>query len=384
MFFSALKKIARPLIMFALIFSTIFLLIFNVKNLLPPPPKLQVIGFLPYWNLTDELKVDFDLVDQLIYFNLTVNEKGEFITDRNEGDANGLYHLETNPQLKELLNQGRRKNKKILLCVASFNAGVMYKIVSDPDISNNLIQNIIEKVKEKKFDGVDMDFEYFWQYNHEKTFGRNFNAFLTELRTAMDKIDPKLILSVDIYPKAIIEDRPYILKEMNEIIDQLIIMAYDYTQSGSDQAGPISPIRTDLSLDIKENYSIVQTLKSTEGKIDKEKVILGIPLYGYKWRTYDDKHRSKTYPGLGEMISYSKMKKLLEQKDLAVNWDDNASSPWLVSIENGNIFQIYFENLESLKLKFQLSQEYNLPGIAFWALGYEGKSKEIWEYLKEN
>ncbi|GAG17997.1 unnamed protein product, partial [marine sediment metagenome] len=238
----------------------------------------QVIGFLPYWNMNDELEIDFDAVDQLIYFNLMVDINGDTIT---YGDEGGGWFTYNTPKLDSWLKKAKEKDKKTLLCVASFNAEVMFQISANEEKQDRVIKTIIQAIKEKGFDGVDIDFEYFEQYGHQ-SFGDNFNNFMSRLRKELDKVNPDLILSVDIYPKAIIEDEPYNLKEMNEIIDQLIIMAYDFTQSGSYNAGPVAPINTDPSLNekIRDNYSIMQTLEAAEGKIDKEKLVLGIPLYG--------------------------------------------------------------------------------------------------------
>lgn len=342
----------------------------------------QVIGFLPYWNINQDLEIDFDAVDQLIYFNLMVDINGDTIT---YGDEGGGWFMYNSPALSPWLKKAKEKNKKTLLCIASFSAEVMFQIAEDEGKQDKVIKTIINGIKEKGFDGVDIDFEYFEQYHHQG-FGKNFNNFLSRLRKELDKIDEELILSVDIYPKAIIEDHPYELKEMNEIIDQLIIMAYDFTQSGSYNAGPVAPIRTDSSLneEIRDNYSIMQTLESAEAKIDKEKLVLGIPLYGYKWRTYDSEHRSETYPGIGSMASYSVMKELIKEKDLTINWDLLAQSPWTTYQEGNTIYQIYFENIESLKSKFGLAKKHQLKGIAFWALGYEGKERAIWEHLKKS
>ena len=342
----------------------------------------QVIGFVPYWNINQNLEIDFDVIDQLIYFNLMVDINGDTVTHGDEGGGWFMYH---NPALDSWLKKAKEKNKKTLLCIASFDAEVMFQIAEDEKKQDRVIKTIINGIKEKGFDGVDIDFEYFEQYHHQE-FGDNFNKFLSRLRKELDKIDEELILSVDIYPKAIIENHPYELKEMNEIIDQLIIMAYDFTQSGSYNAGPVAPINTDPSLneEIRDNYSIMQTLESAKGKIDKEKLVLGIPLYGYKWRTYDEKHRSGTFPGIGTMVKYDDMKQLIEEKDLVINWDPLAQSPWVVYQEGWGFSQIYFENIESLKLKFNLVKKYQLKGIAFWALGYENREEEIWDYLTKS
>jgi len=395
-----IRKISSFITNFVIVFISIFLfstIIFRLLNIdtsfLSPvferfsmfllgKRSRKVIGFLPYWNMNDNYQLDFKTLDQLIYFNLMVDINGDIIK---YGDEGGGWFTYDSPALDSWLEKAKKEKKKTLLCIASFDAEVMFQISADEEKQDKVIKIIIDGIKEKGFDGVDIDFEYFEQYNHEG-FGKNFNNFIARLRKELDQLDPDLILSVDIYPKAIIEDEPYELKEMNQIIDQLIIMAYDFTQSGSDNSGPVSPIRTDHKLDqeIRDNYSIIQTLEAAKGKIDKEKLILGIPLYGYKWRTYDEKHRSATYPGIGDMAPYGGMKELIEEKDLTINWDPLAQSPWVVYKDNWGYSQIYFENLESLKIKFNLAKKKKLGGIAFWALGYEGEEKDFWDYLNKS
>ena len=88
----------------------------------------QVIGFLPYWNMTDDLEIDFEVVDQLIYFNLMVDDKGDIIT---YGDEGGGWFIYNNPKLDYWLEKAKDKNKKTLLCIASFDAEVMFEIAAD-------------------------------------------------------------------------------------------------------------------------------------------------------------------------------------------------------------------------------------------------------------
>jgi spore germination protein YaaH len=380
-------KIKPAYLIVSVIFLTclVFLALFNFKQFFLRPAT-PVIGFLPYWNVNEDLKLDFDALDQLVYFNLVVNAQGDFMTNSLNGDGNGWYHLANNQPLNQLLKNAQEKNKKILLCVASFDADVMYQVTSEAEARSNLIQNIIKKVAEKNFDGVDIDFEYFWRLNHEKTFGRNFNSFLAELKKEMERVNPALILSVDIYPKAIIEGEPYELKELINLVNQIIIMAYDYTQSNSRQAGPVAPINQEpasLFPLLKENYSIRQTLKAALKYGLAEKWILGIPLYGYQWRTADETYRSEALNyGLAETIQYKDAQKIIEEKPVRLNWSETSQSPWLSYQENGVYYQLYYENLDSLKIKVRQARLFHLGGVAFWALGYEGKEQALWQYLK--
>lgn len=341
------------------------------------PKRMMVLGFLPYWNF-DKVKVDFDIVDQLLYFGLTVDENGQLI--KFEGwNAEPGWVMYNSSELTQFMKTARQKKKKVLLTIISFDPQIMSSVVKEKTKMNTLIDEIIKAVKEKNFDGVDIDFEYF-PPAEDLEFGPNFNYFLKELKKALIVNNTKAILSVDIYPKAFILGKPYDLKPMTEIVDQIILMAYDFTQSNSDVSGPVAPIKAASFKD----YSITQALDAYFYKIGKpQKLILGIPLYGYQWRTYGSQPKSYTLPGLAQTVSYKQAKELIKEKELTINWDATASSPWL-QYQDGWIFQqLYFENLDSLKLKFDLALKQKLKGVGFWALGYEEDELDFWQLLKK-
>ena len=124
-------------------------------------------------------------------------------------------------------------------------------------------------------------------------------------------------------------------------------------------------------------------MQASLNQIDKTKLVLGIPLYGYEWRTVSDDHRSDAYPGSGVTASYERIKELIKKEEVDIKWDDKAFSPWLVYEKNGIISQIYFDDLKSISLKVELARQLNLKGVAFWALGYEDQEPDFWKTLKK-
>ena len=296
-----------------------------------------------------------------------------------DGETEPGWQRLSSGAVTNILTEAKRRRKKTFLSIISFDADITDAIISDTEKRQRLINEIITVVKDHDFDGVDVDFEYFPGDDNLADFGSQFNQFLQELKAALKKPNKAAVLSVDIYPKALIYGWPYQLPELGKIADQIIIMAYDYTQSSADNTGPVAPIKSQN----EKEMSIVQTMKAALTQIDKTKLILGIPLYGYEWRVVSEAPRSQTYWGSGEMASYARVKELIKEKNLTVNWDEVAYSPWLTYREGWQIKQIYFEDLKSLSGKIELAQQLDLQGIAFWALGYEGNHREIWDLLKK-
>jgi len=340
--------------------------------------KIEVVGFLPYWNVVPELQLNFSALDQLIYFGLTVNKDGLLQTVQN-GEAEPGWRKLTNGTMTQIIGEAKRKHKKVLLSLVLFDAEIMDDLLQDKEKKQSLIDEVYHLVQEYQFDGVDVDFEYFPGSDNLENFGRQFNQFLRELKAALNKDKNKKILSVDIYPKAFIYGWPYQLPELGNIADQIIIMAYDYTQSNSQRSGPIAPLKSQN----EKEMSVVQTLQAALNQIEKKKLVLGIPLYGYEWWVVNEAPRSATYWRSGEVASYSRVKELIKEKKLKVEWDEVAYSPWLNYRDGWQLKQIYFENLKSLSGKIELAQQLGLSAIAFWALGYEGKNSEIWDLLEK-
>ena len=73
----------------------------------------------------------------------------------------------------------------------------------------------------------------------------------------------------------------------------------------------------------------------------------------------------------------------MQSKALSVeeHWNENALSPYLTYVEDGETFVLYYEDSRSLSYKLDYVNQLDLGGIAIWALGYEGDSRELWDVI---
>jgi len=101
--------------------------------------------------------------------------------------------------------------------------------------------------------------------------------------------------------------------------------------------------------------------------VPNEKILLGIPFYGYEWQTDSRSPQANTYPKTGSTASYARVKDLLENSDdlqVETGWDNLALCPYLSYIENDEIFMIYYENPVSINFKMEYVRQLDLAGIA--------------------
>ena len=66
-------------------------------------------------------------------------------------------------------------------------------------------------------------------------------------------------------------------------------------------------------------------------------------------------------------------------------WDEDAQAPWFAyyNEEVGVYRQCHYENVRSLRAKYDLVKAQGLGGIGIWALGYDGDRPELWSLLEE-
>ena len=68
-----------------------------------------------------------------------------------------------------------------------------------------------------------------------------------------------------------------------------------------------------------------------------------------------------------------------------VMWDELGQVPYFtyVSPETGSQREVYFENTDSLGIKYDLINQNNFGGVGIWALGYDEGYVGLWNMLYE-
>lgn len=343
-----------------------------------PRPGKRVIGFLPSWNIAIQSKVYPEYLDQIIYFGVPINEKGNLVKVDENGKPLPDWSYLSSSYFNEVRARSKETNTKILVTIKNFDSGDINTIISNPESTKTAVEEIIKLIDDYNLDGIDINFEYFSESDFPTM--AHLNRFLTTLNTEVKKDHPSAILSFDVNATVIYTHNAYDMVKIGEQMDQVIIMGYDYYRPASGTAGPIAP-----TYESGDKPNVSKSLTSVLGRIPKEKIILGIPLYGYEWQTYTDEYGSRTVPDTGATATYRRIRDLIENRhDVSIAYDPITKSPWLVYKQNGLIKQIHYEDERSMLEKINLVYDKDIAGIAFWALGYEGDYIEPWELVVEH
>lgn len=210
----------------------------------------------------------------------------------------------------------------------------------------NLINQLVSTVQTYGIDGINVDFE-----NVTQEAADGYIQFLRELSIECRKNG--IVLSVD-NSHLVNYDRA----KQGEVVDYVIIMGYDEHIAAADGPGSVASIEF-----------VQRGIEKTLALVPQEKVINGIPFYTRLWTTTGD--IGNTAYGMGEIESH------LSERGVQPVWDETTCQ-YVAEYTEGNIgYAVWLEEKESLSVKLNIMNQYNLAGVACWRLGQE--KTDVWE-----
>lgn len=210
------------------------------------------------------------------------------------GTANdgSITLLGTQGNLDSAVKAARDNSLMLIPTIADgTGAGVMSGILADPASRAAHIQNIVNLVLSKGYDGIDIDYEVF-AFNHPgepwTEITPKWVAFVNELSAALHA--QGRLLSVTVPPIWNVTPATggtlragytvYAQDQIAAVVDRLRLMVYDWSVSSP---GPIAPM-TWVNSVIAYSNSVVPV----------SKLQLGVPAYGRHWVT--QKNANETCP----------------------------------------------------------------------------------------
>lgn len=341
-------------------------------------PKKQVIGFLPYWLLGKADKDYSQYITTLTYFGLTIDTDGKILKNLNGEEKELGWDNLASGKLDPFLDEAKKKDVELSLLIFNGDEASISALLKKPvPHAQNLVNEVAPIMQKYGFTAINLDIESVKEASEEARI--NFKEFVKTVKTEMD--NKKLgTLSIDISPTAYIKKYLINPQAVTQYVDTVIIMAYDYHYPDSQVTGAVAPLSGYGEIaEFDTEEGIRQVLSITPA----DKVILGIPLYGYEWEALGDKPRSAVIPASGLTASNARVEKLLKDCDnCQVHFDTTDQESYIIyKDEVFNTFHhIFYPDKKSTTAKVDFAKKNKLGGIAMWALGYEGDS--ILEPLK--
>lgn len=250
-----------------------------------------------------------------------------------------------------LIQEAHQNGIRVIPTITNnFSSEKATQVLSTPASRKHHIEVILNEVLSHDFDGIDIDYENVATSDREA-----FSSFVTDLAAALHTRGK--ILSVTVQAK---------LSDTNNwngpgatdyavigpIVDQFRIMTYDYHRSNSDP-GPIAPIPW-----------IKQAIAYAKQYVAPEKILAGLPFYGYDWSlTHGEDDTSA--------ITWDGVQQELKQFHPTVEWDAEAGESYYKYTSDGGENLVYFQDARSIKAKTEAIMESGVAGVTIWRLGSE-------------
>lgn len=248
-----------------------------------------------------------------------------------------------------------------------FNNNLIHDLVNSDMVQETLINNLLEVMQQKGYGGLDIDFEYILPEDKDR-----FSAFVEKISERMRSQGYQI--SIALAPKTS-ADQPGLLyegkdyKRLGEAVDQVLLMTYEwgYTYGPPMAVAPIHKVREVVE------YALTE--------IPAEKILLGIPNYGYDWKLPYERGVSRA-----RTIGNVEAVQIAIEQEAAIEFDMQAQSPYFTYQEwNGErevFHEVWFEDVRSIQAKFDLIEEFNLRGAGYWQIMQLFRAN--WILLKEN
>lgn len=312
---------------------------------------IQLGGWVPDWAYETGIASAIYKVERIatispVYYKLTENGELENLVSERVDIRNEVHQRRS-----ELTNE--QKQLEIIPTIQSFEPEYVNTLLTSEDKVNKMVDFIFNEVQTYNYDGIDLNIEVIYLKNKE-----DFYSFLEKLSSKLKTDNKKLTMPV--LSKWGDNKQYSYLPETREVmdysvlanyVDELRIMAYDYTAINSPQYGPIAPI----------NW-VEDVLEYTLTKVDEGKISLGLHAYGYSW---SDSTKSKA-----TALNYAQVMNLHKEgkvNDILLSEQNNESV--VKYTDKGENFTAYFASPTSIHERLKLAEKYGINKVMFWSLG---------------
>lgn len=309
----------------------------------PPVEQKQALGIIDGVG---------DLLSFLSIFSYNILEDGnlEQITD------------------ERVLEKAHAKRIQSLMVITNFKEGkfdsdLVHQILTRPELQDNLLKNIMNVMKQKVYDGLNIDFEYVYPEDREA-----YNNFLE--KSVLQLHAQGFSVSTAVPPKTSGEQKGLFYAGVDysahgKIVDFVVVMTYGWGWVGGPPmaVSPVNKLRNVL------DYAI--------SVIPLKKIMMGLPLYGYSWKL---PYKEGT---LAELLSPQQAIQRAIKYGVRIQYHTDYQAPFYHYIdEEGVKHEVWFEDARSIQAKFNLVKEYKVQGISYWVLGLS--FPQNWQLLKDN
>ena len=267
-------------------------------------------------------------------------------------DENGNLQYSNQFLYPELIETVHNAGKKIILGLGGWGNEEGF-VISFADSTKRVFfaNNVIQFCETYGYDGIDID----WEYPATPSERTNLNKFVADIK------EKKPNLSISLAVPGTDGSAKYIdFTFLEPYVDWIGLMAYDMAGGWSTNSGHNAPLYSTNGSSVD---SYLKYMTQTRG-VQPEKIVLGVPFYGYSFKTSGLGHPNG---GTTSVTYIESMLKIIDGWEY--KWDNISKVPYLISPQKD--YLISYDNDESIRLKCDYAIDQNLAGVMIWELSHD-------------
>ena len=224
-------------------------------------------------------------------------------------------------------------------------------LLSNPEIQERFIDDVVRLVNERGYAGVEFDSE-----DIPAEYADDYAALISRTRERLAPIGQ--VVFADLAPKEsdnkqglLYEGHDY--RAVGDAADKVLLMTYEYgyTYGPPMAVAPVGPVSRVIE------YGV--------GVIPPEKILLGVPNYGYDWTLPYIEGESKA-----RSLSNVEAVELAAERGVAIEYNEIAQAPFFNYYDqtpNGPILhEVWFSDARSVDASLRLIDRYGIDGTGIW------------------
>ncbi|MBP8034119.1 MAG: hypothetical protein KAZ71_05940, partial [Bacteroidia bacterium] len=296
---------------------------------LPCTLNKKVYGWHPYWVGSVYTNYDWSMLSDFCYFDYEVNPSS------GNNAASSFTNATTGWANSAAVTAAISNSVNVHFCATLFASHSTFW--ASPTAQQTFITNAINLLNSRPgSNGINIDFEGMGA--GDKT---PFTAFMTNLCNQVHAANSNYKVTMALY--AVDWNGTFDIAALNPLVDNFIIMGYDYYYSGSAQAGPEAPLYN-FQTGYNQTLSKSITYYLKQGAT-KNKLLLGLPWYGREWETIAATAPSNTTGGFTSSRLYNYVRNNSATYSLAnKNWDSNSFNPFYSYVTGASTRQCWIDD----------------------------------------
>jgi spore germination protein YaaH len=231
----------------------------------------------------------------------------------------------------------------------AFNPELTHLAFKDYETRQKMIRQLLHYSKMYQLNGINLDIE-----NVNVEDGPFITQFVREATPLFHEAGLTVSMDITFISTSGNWSVFYEREKLGEIVDYLIVMAYDEHWGSSPVAGSVASLPW-----VEANTEKLLTI------VPNEKLILGVPLYTRLWK--EETKSDGTVDVSSEALSMAKTKKWLNENGIKPQYDSVSGQNYAELVKEQITYKIWLEDELSLRKRADLVVKYQLAGIASWS-----------------